>query len=568
MQRSLRVVLPILLLVLAATSAFGQHTMFLTRPTTTTYLDDIIIGDTLASGARADSQRVYVMQRGGVWYWHNIVTNLGWKLHMQAADTGSGAMPRIYTRPVPSTTAVPYQMVDLEGPIYIKGLQIVGYYDRDTSALNTYGCTFIFFRRANSSPDRAEFYNNVFGSCGQAVMGTFGSFSVAKFVDNKIGNDGVPPTADLGNGRIVDFRNVSLDSAIFVNNTLVNGFDRAIRKRNSVGRTGVYLIDHNTFYQNGGRYGLISLGAVGSKVTITNNLLVDPMFFGADTSSKRQSDFAELNEFDANGKAKMAWIFCMANAAADTLGGSKPNTEWNVAKNYWYVTPEMQAVYDSCQKMGWDPNIWAGRPITDSIKSKIADTANAFIKLTSFAFNKISAPLTSVAYYATMPEALGGTAGASSGGVWPGYDKRMTEYYRDTMDCAYSTSSPAYAGGTSGFPVGDLNWFPTRKAAWQVLNGVEDQVVTGVAETYTLSQNYPNPFNPSTQIEFSIPKQTQVTLKVYNLIGQEVATLVNGVLGAGQHSVTFNASRLASGVYFYSIQAGNFTNTRTMMLLK
>jgi len=152
--------------------------------------------------------------------------------------------------------------------------------------------------------------------------------------------------------------------------------------------------------------------------------------------------------------------------------------------------------------------------------------------------------------------------------VWPGYDKRMTEYYRDTMDCAYSTSSPAYAGGTGGFPVGDLNWFPSRKAAWQVLNGVDDQVVTGVAETYTLSQNYPNPFNPSTQIQFSIPKQTQVTLKIYNLIGQEVATLVNGVLDAGQHTVSFNASRLASGVYFYSIKAGSYTNTRSMMLLK
>jgi hypothetical protein len=567
MRRSLLTVLPILMLVLAATSAFGQHTMFLPRPTTTTFLDDIIMSDTLATGARADSQRVYVLQRGGVWYWHNIVTNLGWKLQIQAADTGSGAMPRVYTRPVPTTTAVPYQMVDVEGPIYIKGLQVVGYYDRDTSALNSYSCTFILFRRANSSPDRAEFYSNVFANCGQAVLGTFGSFKVAKFVDNKIANDGVPPTADLGNGRIVDFRNVGLDSAIFINNTLVNGFDRAIRKRNSVARTDVYIIDHNTFYQNGGRYGLISLGAVGTKVQITNNLLVDPMFFGADTSYKRQSDFLELNELDGGGKAKMAWIFHMANSVADTLGGGKPATQWNVAKNYWYVTPQMQAVYDSCRKMGWDPTIWGGRPTTDSIMAKIADTANAFIKLTTFAFNKVTAPLTSVAYYATMPTALGGTEGGSSGGVWPGYDKRMTEYYRDTMDLAYSTALPAYSGGTGGFPAGDLNWWPTRKAAWAALNAV-DEPVTGVAEVYTLSQNYPNPFNPSTKIEFSIPKASQVTLKIYNLIGQEVATLVNDVLTSGSHTASFNAGSMASGVYFYTIKAGGFVSSRKMMLLK
>ena len=97
--------------------------------------------------------------------------------------------------------------------------------------------------------------------------------------------------------------------------------------------------------------------------------------------------------------------------------------------------------------------------------------------------------------------------------------------------------------------------------------------VTGVSvkalpTEYSLSQNYPNPFNPSTKIDFAIPKQSQVTLKVFNVLGQEVATLVNGVLTPGQHSATFNASKLASGVYFYSLNAGNFVSTRKMMLVK
>ncbi len=96
--------------------------------------------------------------------------------------------------------------------------------------------------------------------------------------------------------------------------------------------------------------------------------------------------------------------------------------------------------------------------------------------------------------------------------------------------------------------------------------GVEE---TGtLPEAYALSQNYPNPFNPTTVISFAIPEQADVTLKVFNLLGQEVATLMNGVRTAGTHEVNFNASSLSSGVYFYTIKAGQFTSTKKMMLIK
>jgi hypothetical protein len=83
-----------------------------------------------------------------------------------------------------------------------------------------------------------------------------------------------------------------------------------------------------------------------------------------------------------------------------------------------------------------------------------------------------------------------------------------------------------------------------------------------------LSQNYPNPFNPSTKINFSIQNAGLVTLKIYNILGQEVATLVNYELKAGTYSAVFDASRLSSGVYFYTIHAGNFVQAKKMMLLK
>lgn len=86
--------------------------------------------------------------------------------------------------------------------------------------------------------------------------------------------------------------------------------------------------------------------------------------------------------------------------------------------------------------------------------------------------------------------------------------------------------------------------------------------------SFELSQNYPNPFNPSTTISFSLPQSSLVTLKVYDILGSEVAELVNGQVEAGIHKVNFNAYNLNSGIYFYTIKAGNFTETKKLMLVK
>lgn len=107
---------------------------------------------------------------------------------------------------------------------------------------------------------------------------------------------------------------------------------------------------------------------------------------------------------------------------------------------------------------------------------------------------------------------------------------------------------------------------------WNVLGkqpfvGIEENIV-GLPSEYTLYQNYPNPFNPGTTFEFSIPKSGMVTLEVYNVLGQKVATLVSEELFAGNHSYYWDAGWLASGVYIYRLQAGEFVESKKLLFLK
>jgi hypothetical protein len=112
----------------------------------------------------------------------------------------------------------------------------------------------------------------------------------------------------------------------------------------------------------------------------------------------------------------------------------------------------------------------------------------------------------------------------------------------------------------------------TNDIGWKVLQytqgttGIQNK--STVVSNFKLSQNYPNPFNPTTTIQYEIPNSGLVTLKVYDILGREVKTLVNQHKNSGSYEVNFNAGNFSSGVYFYRLQAGNFIQTKKMILLK
>ncbi len=153
--------------------------------------------------------------------------------------------------------------------------------------------------------------------------------------------------------------------------------------------------------------------------------------------------------------------------------------------------------------------------------------------------------------------------------------------FADSMN-AIGRLSPTYNVATFCFDVEALrpafdspNPFTVKRMLQGALNFVgivtsadDENNISSVPETYSLSQNYPNPFNPSTKLEFGISNSGFVSLKIYDALGREVKTLVNEIKPAGKYKVEFNGNDLTSGVYFYQIKAGEFIETKRMMLLK
>ena len=142
---------------------------------------------------------------------------------------------------------------------------------------------------------------------------------------------------------------------------------------------------------------------------------------------------------------------------------------------------------------------------------------------------------------------------------WHGVNDYLDFTWPLDYDLSY-TNSALETAGTDGKPIGSLQW-------WPKYTDVKDNE-TVVPNTFALEQNYPNPFNPSTTINYSVPKSGFVTLKVYNVIGQEIATLFAGQLQPGKYVANFDGSKFASGIYIYRLESEGTSITKKLVLLK
>ena len=531
------------------------------------FLNNQLAADTVANGGVIPANRVYVLTRGGL-YLHNRVFQVrsGQTIRMRANDSVGVRPPVIMlyqTGLSPNPHFPPGNMIDLRGNLEFKNLIITGYFEAiDTNLRNLQGALLnvpVAGAGANVKIDSCILSN----TNGNHIR-TDGATNNFIITNSIFANMGYLGRSNLGAGKGFDLRDASSDTVIIQNNTFVNWQDRVLRHYNfanpqaGTGPINFLKFSHNTLVNGMSYHGLLSLGSMGPRAIITNNLLIDPFSLGNDSDATRQAEFVNNLEVDPYGAPRMTWIFTTPN---DT-------TNWTARNNYYAISDSGQAFYDQFASAGVTGE---GSPLTYHINARIgADSVNAFTKIPLTLAN-IPKLMTVMNRWYRSPTGGNKTKNTPGCGCWDhsfDFDRRGWNYWNDTLNCAYSTSSPAYTGAAGGYPAGDLNWFPTRYAAWLLdpINGVGGDFI--VPEAFTLDQNYPNPFNPVTNISYSVPKQAWVTIEVFDVLGRKVATVVDEVKQAGTYTATFDGANASSGVYFYRLSAANQILTQKMILLK
>jgi hypothetical protein len=460
-MRYLKFQIVTIVLLLMATCLFGQETVVTLLPydgTNATFVNAQIVADTVAAGGLS-ADRVYEFQRDQ-YYFANAVFTVpnGGKLRLRAA-AGIGEKPIIYlweTGTGTSPTRPPGYFVTLNGGhIEMKDICLTGFYEwepervsgvqgaliRNTAVGSTIVLDGVILSNTNGNHVRTE--QNV---------------AKVKITNSIFANMGALTTSNFGAGKGLDLRDVRVDSLILVNNTFVNYQDRAIRHYTTDATKGVIdygLIDHNTFVNGMGFHGLFSLGNVGSKIIITDNLFVDAFSLGEDsTDVTRAAEWANTGEKYKNGNNRITWIFSTPNTT----------TQWDISGNYFTISEPGMTFLNDFQ-------FSIGSPLSHHICSKLgADSVTAFTQIN---LSLINTPrlMTNLMRWYEDPAGGNKTKNTPSDKfvvARDDFDRRKVEFYRDSLDASYSTSSIAYTSAEKGYPVGDLNWYPTLKALWEL----------------------------------------------------------------------------------------------------
>lgn len=415
-----------------------------------------------------------------------------------------------------------------------------------------------------------------------------------------IGDNGSLQRSNLGAGRVVDLRSVGVDTLDMSNNTIFNVIDRVVRYLGSPKPIFSVKFNHNTVQNCISYHGFVSLGWIDSAgngpFEIKNNLFVDNYALGADTDQYRQQEFTDNPDIDINGLPACSWFICRKNNTAHV-------TPWDISNNYYYVSDSGKAIRDFETGIGLHHVIYPStadeRILTSDMAAQLnangGNSATAFTKLTHLRFVNATefpskmcrwyfSPLS--AGYVPTTLAIDSCVGAGEGKIkyatapmpnfillpqfnqyynqynqFP-YDlKRMTvDSIMEWADFSFNANVNLASAASDGRQVGSTFWTATV--------GVENSITDQRPQKISLSQNYPNPFNPSTKFTYELSKTGLVSIKVYDLLGREVATLVNEIKPAGSYPVTWDATGFGTGVYFYKMQTGSFTITKKMILMK
>ena len=364
----------------------------------------------------------------------------------------------------------------------------------------------------------------------------------------------------------------------------------------------VIVIDHNTFVN------IIDWPKFyrhGNNTHWTNNLFVNVAANGQ-TRNASNTNIALNNDMEG-GHGKMATLKqgeCtdstnLANEAATGNQWCWDNDNRNIQyrRNGWKDTAELHAMFNMdpwcwnlkgadgndstdangnvvslCDTMIAGQSKWLGDSTIAEFANGVFEEANIYVGDISWALDPV--------YISTQ---ITRTKDWLDNGVHDTHTDRFWMHQADNdpevvqwplpMDFSYSTSSSAYTHGYGGFPLGNLNVFPDKKAEWLASGTMAVDGGQITPSKFELAQNFPNPFNPTTDITFSIDRAANVDLSIYNMLGQKVRTLTSGSKVAGTHVLRWDGrdeagSNVSTGIYLYTLTDGNSSITKKMALMK
>ena len=575
------------------------------------FLNQIIAQDTAGTGWKGASgvtawqnhTRVYILQKNGTYPCNaSLGVGLNRKLSLRG-EPGNYIIPAmgnlaIDFKPIirfePAGTASTPQgnFCSLNGAtdtLVLKNIAMVGIDEDLTGTLDLLQGSLLVLAASGTGSIYVD--SCLLKTINGQIIQTAGRPFTVQVTNSVLADLGFLGTSNFGAGKGVDLRNSEVDSIFMINNTIVNYQDRVIRHFLSLKPIHAIKFNHNTVINGMAYDGMLSFGWVDSlsngSFEIKDNLFLDNFSMGPDTDLIRQGEFSDSPDKDGNNnQAAMSWVIARANSTGHI-------TPWVIKNNYFARSDSGNAVRLATSQLHVPYHIGQAEPIlTSDIKRQLqangGDTTNAF-KQCRLSFGYVPKLMTKLTRWywtnagdgtvgATVDQTFGAGAGkqktGSSGtpaahfiklspGVWAyDFDRKTTFWYLDSLNANFGSELNLRTASSDGKVIGSTMWAQTSD-----LTGVAT-VANQLPGVFALNQNYPNPFNPTTQITFDVPKASFVSIKVYNVLGQEVATLVNSFQQAGSHPATWNAAGFGSGIYFVKMQAGSFTATKKMILMK
>jgi hypothetical protein len=510
-----------------------------------------ILGDTTATGERNNINRVYKLQRGGIYLLQGQMYCEKFPLILIADDDETTAPPVI----------APFPLADGSIP----RITITVYKNSLFKNIYMQGCAPNDVRNSSDRPFATAAVDSItitVENCiieGFKTAGLYNASNHAKIFmkDNLWRNNN---WKGVFTGQFFyNAATATIDTLSIVNNTFFCGSSYFMCTNRKY--AGYVRFEHNTLFIN---HTNPFYAPYLSNADIKNNIFFSPAA-GGETEAERIGGY-----YDWNGERLAVFSIDTIPTDIATENGITDENRRVVFSNNAYYWPQVLKDF-------WAANDTVDAPLfmndrtknffsNDSRYPNLVEENNTEVDpgFNSSIMTMVDTLMTYVNLFRKQGSAIPYFYNPQGGSIFPCR-------WPIPEDLAYSNVD-LQSAGTDGFALGDLNWFPEQKAEW-LITGVEIENPGYIPVDFTISDAYPNPFNPETNIKFNLAKAAKVKLAVYNVLGEKVKDIINSELNAGSYSAKWDATdnsgvKVASGIYMFRIESESFTAAKKIVLMK